>query len=67
MKLNKNKTTLSMMNRAVDDEYVNAPISERIGMVWDMTVQLWSIAKKGEISAQSRLQRHVARLVRREG
>ena len=64
MKLNKNKVKLSMMNSVVDDEYVNASIAERIEMVWDITIQLWSIAKKGEISAQSRLQRHVAILTK---
>ena len=44
----------------VYDEYVNASTKERIEMVWDITIQLWSIAEKGGISAQSRLQRHVA-------
>ena len=60
MRLNKNKVRLSMMTDSVDDEYVDASIGERIAMVWDITIELWSIAKKGEISAQSRLQRHVA-------
>ena len=62
MKLNKNKVKLSMMHGAEDDEYVEASAGERIAMVWDITIQLWSIAKKGDISAQSRLQKHVAHL-----
>lgn len=49
-----------MMTNSIDDEYVDASIGERIEMVWDITVELWSIAKKGETNAQSRLQRHVA-------
>ncbi len=64
MRLNKNKVQLSMMTNSVDDEYVDASIGERIEMVWDITIELWSIAKKGEISAQSRLQRHVANLTK---
>lgn len=60
MKLNKNKVKLYMMNNCAYDEYVNASTKERIEMVWDITIQLWSIAEKGGISAQSRLQRHVA-------
>jgi len=64
MRLNKNKVKLNMMNDTEDDEFVDAPIAERIGMVWDITIQLWSISKKGKINAQSRLQRHVANLTK---
>jgi hypothetical protein len=64
MRLNKNEVKLNMMNDIEDDEFVDAPIAERIGMVWDITIQLWSISKNGKINAQSRLQRHVANLTK---
>jgi predicted DNA-binding protein with PD1-like motif len=62
LRLNRGTARLSMMHSVVDDDYVDAPIGTRIAMVWDITVQLWSIAKKGDMHAESRLQRHVARL-----
>ena len=52
------------MNDKADDDYVDAPIDVRISMVWDITKELWSLTKEGEISAQSRLQRNVATLTR---
>lgn len=53
-----------MMADSADDEYVEASIGDRIAMVWDITIELWSIAQKGEISVQPRLQRHVAHLAK---
>lgn len=64
MKLDKTKARLSRMTRIEDDDYVDASISDRLNMVWDITVQLWSIATKGRISAESRLQRHIAKLTK---
>ena len=39
--------------------------AERIGMMWQLTLDAWAF--KGEASAESRLSRHVVRIVRREG
>ncbi|MCP4267388.1 MAG: hypothetical protein GY777_17790 [Candidatus Brocadiaceae bacterium] len=64
MKLNKNIAKLSLMKNVVDDDYVEAPIKERISMVWDITEELWSLTKKGERSAKSRLQRNVTNLTK---
>ena len=64
MKLNRGVAKLSSMKDIVDDDYVDAPIKDKISMVWDITEELWSLTKKGEISAKSRLQRNVANLTR---
>ena len=64
MKINKKIAKLSLMKNIVDDDYVDAPIKDRISMVWDITEELWSLTKKGEMSAKSRLQRNVTNLTR---
>jgi hypothetical protein len=64
MKLDRKKAKLSLGNEIPDDEYVEAAINERIEMVWDITLQLWSVANRGETSAQPRLQRNVANLTK---
>jgi hypothetical protein len=43
--------------------YVDAPASERVGMVWELTEELWSIT--GRADAQQRLQRNVAAFKRK--
>ena len=64
MKLKRGAVKLSQMKDIIDDDYVEASIKERIEMVWDITAELWSISKKGDLSAKSRLQRNVASLKR---
>ncbi len=41
-------------------DYVDAPASRRVAMVWELSEELWSI--KGRADAQRRLQRDVATL-----
>lgn len=67
MKLDKNKTRLLKMNQEQDDGFIQATMRQRIEMVWDITVALWSISSAGEIDVQSRLQRDVALLKRGAG
>ncbi len=64
MKLNKNIVKLSQMKNIVNDEYVDASIKDRIEMVWDITQELWAISTKGNINAESRLQRYVTNLTK---
>ncbi len=64
MKLNRSAVKLSQMKDIVDDDYVEASTKDRLEMMWDITVELWSISKKGELSAKSRLQRNVGSLKR---
>ena len=40
-------------------------VAERLDMMWQLTIDAWAF--KGEAIAQSRLPRHVVRIVRREG
>jgi|WetSurMetagenome_2_1015567.scaffolds.fasta_scaffold181819_2 hypothetical protein len=64
MKLDRNNTRLLKMNQEQDDGFIQATMRQRIEMVWDITVALWSVSSAGEIDAQSRLQRDVASLKR---
>jgi hypothetical protein len=43
----------------------NTTAAERLDMMWQLTIDAWVF--KGESVAQSRLPRHVVRIVRREG
>jgi hypothetical protein len=43
----------------------NTTAAERLDMMWQLTIDAWAF--KGEAIAQSRLPRHVVRIVRREG
>ena len=47
------------------DDFVEASPSERVGMVWELTEELWSLRDKG--NAERRLQRDVANLVEPRG
>lgn len=67
MKLDRNNTRLLKMNQEQDDGFIQATMRQRIEMVWDITVALWSISSAGEIDVQSRLQRDVALLKRGAG
>lgn len=55
------KTTLQEQD---DDGFVDATPAERMGMVWQMTLDAWSFMDPE--SAQSEFQRHVVRVERRE-
>ena len=44
-----------------DDNFVDGSTAERLGMMWELTAELWSL--RGQDYAKQRLQRHVASLV----
>ena len=46
-----------------DDNYMDASIQERIGIVWPLTKEIASLSPKHDV--ERRLQRHIAVLVRR--
>ena len=48
-----------------DDAYVPGTPEDRIGFVWPLTREIASLSVKHD--AERRLQRHITRLVRREG
>ena len=60
MRLQKDRARLKKLSDE-DDNYVDASPAERLGMMWELTAELWSL--QGQDDAQQRLQRHVARLV----
>ena len=60
LKLQKDRARLRKLSDE-DDDFVDASPAERLGMMWELTAELWSL--QGEDGAQRQLQRHVARLV----
>jgi hypothetical protein len=64
IKLQRDKARLRKLTDE-DDDFVDAPPAECLGMMWELTAEVWSL--QGQDCAQPRLQRHVASLVRLEG
>jgi hypothetical protein len=64
MKLNRKVAKLSQMRNISDDDYVDASMKDRLEMVWDITIELWSISTKGDMRVKPRLQRDVANFKR---
>jgi hypothetical protein len=65
MRLERNVTRMCKLE---DKEVIEscATFSERISGVWDVTAEVWEIATKGKINAESRLQRDVVSFTRPE-
>jgi hypothetical protein len=61
IKLQRDKARLRKLSDE-DDDFVDASPAERLGMMWELTAELWSL--RGQDCAQQRLQGHVAGLVR---
>jgi hypothetical protein len=64
MKLMRDRAKLSKMTDG-EDAYVEASPAERVGFVWEITRELWSLRNRQD--AERRLQRNVANLVRQQG
>ena len=60
MKLMRDKIVVKKQNTE-DDSFVLATPAERVGMVWELTCELWSLG--GRQDAEQRLQRDVGNLV----
>jgi len=60
IRLQKDRTRLRKLSDE-DDNFVDASPAERLGMMWELTAELWSL--RGKDYAKQRLQRHVASLV----
>jgi hypothetical protein len=67
MKLDRKIIRKIKMNEDQDTGFVPGTMRERMEMVWDITVDLWSIATKGKVHAETGLQRDVAVLIRGKG
>ena len=63
--MNRRHTVLRRMTERWNDDYVPGTPEERIGLVWSLTREIASLSVKHDV--ERRLQRHVTRLVRREG
>ena len=59
------RTTIGRMTDHRNDDYVPGTPEERLYLVWPLTQEIASLSVKHD--AERRLQRHVTRLVRREG
>ena len=57
------RSVAKMTNKSEDEVFVNAPASQLVGFVWQLTAEIFSL--RG-IDAQQRLQRNVAKLIRRQ-
>ena len=53
-----------LADQGLEDDLAGTTPAERIAMVWPMTLDAWAFL--GDPGAESRLQRHVVRVVRRE-
>ncbi len=62
MDLNVNREKCTIIKLHQDDSgFVKAGFAERLGMVWELTRQVWTFTGK---DAEQRLQRDVAKLIR---
>ncbi len=62
-RVNRKKCVLKKLHEE-ESGYVDASPAERLGMVWELTKQAWAFAGK---NAEQRLQRNVAKLIRKQG
>jgi hypothetical protein len=63
--MNRNYTAKYRMTDHRNDDYVPGTPEDRLKLVWPLTREIASLSVKHD--AERRLQRHVTRLVRREG
>jgi hypothetical protein len=66
LKLKRNHITVKKMSKAdlPEENYVKASPKERVSFIWTLTAEVWSL--KEPRSAERRLQRHIANLVKQE-
>jgi len=63
--MNRKHTTIYRMSDRRNDGFVPGTPADRVSLVWPLTREIASLSKKHD--AERRLQRHITRLVRREG
>jgi hypothetical protein len=63
--MNRKQTAIYRMSDSRNDDFVPGKPADRIKLVWIMTREIASLSKKHDV--ERRLQRHVTRLIRREG
>ncbi len=65
MIMNRERTAIYKMSDNRNVDYVSGTPEDRILLVWPLTKEIASLSVKHDV--ERRLQRHVTRLVRREG
>ena len=65
LSMNRKQIGIRRMKDQRNDDYVPGTPEERISLVWPLTKESASLSPKHDV--EQRLQRHVTRLVRREG
>jgi hypothetical protein len=63
--MDRKHTAIYRMSDLRNDDFVPGTPEDRIELVWLLTREIASLSKKHD--AERRLQRHVTRLIRREG
>ena len=63
--MNRKHTAIFRMSDHWNDDFVPGTPADRIKLVWVLTREIASLSKKHDV--ERRLQRHVTRLIRREG
>lgn len=64
MKMDRSVIDRVHLKKDADDGYVNASRTDLVAMVWDITKDSWSFVKGANV--KQRLQRDVAKLIRRK-
>ena len=62
MKLNRSAAELKRISKK-DDSFADCTPSERVGIIWDITAELWSL--NGEQDVKRRLQRNVTNIIKK--
>ena len=63
--MDRKRITIRNLSDRRNDDFIPGSVAYRIGLVWPLTREAASLSKRHD--AERRLQRHVARVVRREG
>ncbi len=65
MKLQRQHITMQSLHTHTDNNFVNASMSERLEMVWEITKEVCALSPKHD--AERRLQRHIVRITHTQG
>jgi hypothetical protein len=63
--MDRTRTALKRQSERRNEDYVEGTAEERVGLVWELTKEAASLS--GKYDVERRLQRHVTRVIRRQG
>ena len=64
LRVDRSVARLRSLDDEADDDSVEGTMADRVAMVWELTVEAWTLSAPGEFDAESRLQRDVVSLTR---